>query len=83
MRLCKRMVGSMPSNYLNYINGTPVYIATKCIQRRKHKKWRTNEKWANRYGYIELNYMPVGHIMNVDDVIWMTKRDFERLGLNK
>ena len=64
------------------LNGTPVYIATKCIQRRKHKRWRTNKKWANRYGYIELNYMPVGHIMYIDGVIWMTKRDFERLGLN-
>lgn len=73
----------MESQLSRYFNGTPVYIATKCIQRRKHKKWRTNKKWAKRYGYTELNYMPVGHIMNIDGVIWMTKRDFERLGLNK
>ena len=24
----------------------------KLIQRRKHKKYRTNKKWAKRYGYI-------------------------------
>ena len=66
-----------------YLNGIPVYIATKCSQRRKHKKWRTNKKWAGRYGYRELNLIPEGHIMLIDGVIWMTRRDFEELGLDK
>lgn len=60
-------------------NETPIYIATKCIQRRTHKKWRTNKKWAKRYGYTELNYMPIGQPMYIDGMIWMTKRDFDYL----
>lgn len=28
----------------------PKYIQ-KCFQKRTHKKWRTNKKWAKRYGY--------------------------------
>ena len=69
-------------NNIAYLNGTPIYIATQCIQRRRHRKWRTNKKWAKRYGYIELNMMPVHSPMYIDGVIWMTKRDFEELGLN-
>jgi len=75
------MMGSI--NNIAYLNGTPIYIATQCIQRRRHRKWRTNKKWAKRYGYIELNMMPVHSIMYIDGVIWMTKRDFEELRLDK
>ena len=27
---------------------------TKYLQRRKHRKYRTNKKWAKRYGYKEV-----------------------------
>ena len=64
---------------MDYFNGIPVYIATKTIQRRKHRKWRTNKKWLKRYGVIELNYIPVGTPMYIDGVIWITKRDFDKL----
>jgi len=64
------------------MNSYPIYIATKEIQRRKHHKKRINKKWRKRYGCTELNYMPHGEIVMMDNgVIWMTKRTFESLKL--
>ena len=60
--------------------GHPIYVATKVIQRRKHHKKRINKKWQKRYGYYELNMMPHGQVIMMDNgVIWMTKRTFEQL----
>ena len=60
--------------------GYPIYIATKEWQKRKHHKKRINKKWLKRYGTYELNMMPHGEIVLMDDgVIWMTKRTFEQL----
>lgn len=60
------------------LTGSPIYIATKEIQRRKHHKKRINKKWKKRYGCYELNLMPHNEIVMTDDgVIWMTKRTFE------
>ena len=68
------------SNYMNLLTGYPIYIATKEIQRRKHHKKRINKKWKKRYGMIELNRMPHGEVVIMDNgVIWMTKRTFEVL----
>lgn len=67
------------SEFERLFNGMPIYIATKCIQKRKHHKKRINKKWAKRYGFYELNYMPHGCPMLIDGVLWMTKRDFENI----
>ena len=62
------------------LTGYPIYIATKEIQRRKHHKKRINKKWRKRYRMIELNSMPHGEVVMMDNgVIWMTKRTFENL----
>lgn len=62
------------------MNGIPIYIATNRIQRRKHHKNRINKKWQKRYGFIELNYMPHGQVVMMDNgVVWMTRRTFNEL----
>ncbi len=62
------------------LTGYPIYIATKEIQRRKHHKKRINKKWKKRYGMIEINSMPHGQVLMMDNgVICMTKRTFESL----
>ena len=68
------------TNYYSLLTGYPIYIATKEFQRRKHKKKRINKKWLKRYGTVELNSMPHGEIVMMDNgVIWMTKRTFEQI----
>lgn len=55
--------------------GHPVYLATQEFPRRKHRKKRINKKWRKRYGCYELNMMPHGEVVMMDNgVIWMTKR---------
>lgn len=55
--------------------GHPVYLATQEFPRRKHRKKRINKKWRKRYGCYEINMMPHGEIVMMDNgVIWMTKR---------
>lgn len=62
------------------LTGYPIYIATKEIQRRKHRKKRINKKWRKRYGCMEFDYIPHGEIIMMDDgVIWMTKKTFEQI----
>ena len=61
--------------------GTPVYIATTRIQRRKHHKKRINKKWAKRYGYIEYNSMTYGQVVLLDGVLYMTQKTFDFLQL--
>lgn len=71
------------TDYEALLRGYPIYIATKEIQRRKHHKKRINKKWRKRYGMIELNSMPHGEVVMMDNgIIWMTKRTFERLKLS-
>lgn len=71
------------TNYEALLTGYPIYIATKEFQRRKHHKKRINKKWRKRYGTIELNSMPHGEIVMMDNgVIWMTKKTFEELRLS-
>ena len=68
------------ADYKSLLAGHPIYLATKEIQRRKHRKKRINKKWQKRYGVIELNSMPHGEVLMTDNgVIWMTKRTFESL----
>ena len=68
------------TGYKYSLLGYPIYIATKEIQRRKHHKKRINKKWLKRYGVIELNNMPHGEVVMMDNgVVWMTKRTFESL----
>lgn len=58
--------------------GHPIYIATKGLQRRKHRKKRINKKWLKRYGTYEMNMMPHNEVVMMDDgTIWMTKRTYE------
>ena len=62
------------------LNGMPIYIATKRFQKRKHHKKRINKKWQKRYGYYELNMMPHGEVVMMDNgVIWMTQKTYEGL----
>ena len=68
------------TDYYSLLTGYPIYIATQEFQRRKHKKKRINKKWRKRYGTVELNSMPHGEIVMMDNgVIWMTKRTFEQI----
>lgn len=68
------------TDYKYSLTGYPIYRATKEIQRRKHHKKRINKKWRKRYGMIELNSMPHGEVVMMDNgVVWMTKRTFENL----
>ena len=65
---------------MDMMYGHPIYIATKEFRKRKHHKKRIDKKWRKRYGYYEINYMPHGQIMMMDNgVIWMTKRTWEKL----
>lgn len=70
------------TDYYPLLTGYPIYIATQEVQCRKHKKKRINKKWRKRYGVIELNSMPHGKIVIMDNgVIWMTKRTYQELKL--
>lgn len=65
---------------MEWYTGHPIYIATKEWQRRKHRKKRINKKWLKRYDLYELNMMPHGEVMMMDDgVIYMTKRTYQEL----
>lgn len=73
----------MNDNKILWYLGYPVYIATKEVQRRKHRKKRINKKWRKRYGCYELNRMPHNEVVLLDNsVIWMTKRTWEALKNN-
>ena len=61
----------------NLCFGHPIYIATKELQRRKHRKKRINKKWQKKYGTYEMNMMPHGEVIMMDGTIWMTKRTYE------
>lgn len=68
------------TDYKTLLIGYPIYIATKEIQRRKHHKKRINKKWLKRYGMIELNSMPHGEVVMMDNgAIWMTKKTYQRI----
>ena len=68
------------TDYYSLLTGYPIYIATQEFQRRKHRKKRINKKWRKRYGTVELNSMPHGKVIMMDNgVIWMTKRTFEQI----
>ena len=67
---------------MNYspILGHPIYIATKEIQLRKHHKKRISKKWRKRYGCYEINTIPHGQVVTLDDGTWcMSKSTFEHL----
>jgi len=65
------------TDYKAILTGYPIYIATKEIQRRKHHKKRINKKWQKRYGMIELNSMPHGEVVMMDNgAMWMTKKTY-------
>lgn len=67
-----------------FYDGYHIYFATKEHQMRKHRKKRINKKWKKLYGYYEINMMPHNEIILMDNgVIWMTKRTYEQLKLNK
>ena len=67
------------TDYYSLLTGYPIYIATQEFQRRKHKKKRINKKWRKRYGVIELNRLPHGHVIITSDCLYMTKRTFEEI----
>lgn len=72
------------TNFEALLTGYPIYIATKEIQRRKHHKKRINKKWSKRYGCYEINMMPHGQVVMMDNgVIWMTKKTYEQLKLKE
>ena len=66
------------TNYKALLMGYPIHIATKKFQRRKHHKKRINKKWQKRYGFYEVNMMPHGQVVMMDNgVIWMTERTYQ------
>ena len=67
------------NHFESLFNGMPIYIATKRIQKRKHRKRRINKKWAKKYGFYELNYIPSGYPVVIDGTLWMTQKDFDNL----
>ena len=67
------------TTFESLFNGMPIYIATSRIQKRKHHKKRINKKWAKRYGFWELNYIPHGYPTLIDGTLWMTQQDFDKL----
>lgn len=68
------------TNYEALLTGYPIYIATQEFQRRKHRKKRINKKWRKRYGMVELNSMPHGEVIMMDNgVLWMTRRTYSKL----
>jgi 3-deoxy-D-manno-octulosonic-acid transferase len=67
------------TDYKALLMGYPIYIATKKWQRRKHHKKRINKKWKKRYGYYELNMMPHGQVMMMNNVIYMTEKTYREL----
>lgn len=52
-------------------------MITKDVQARKHSKKRINKKWLKRYGYKAVPDDTKVYVTN--DVIFMTKRCFQRL----
>ena len=67
------------TDYKALLTGYPIYLATKEIQRRKHKKKRINKKWLKRYGCYEIDSMPHGQVVLMDGAIYMTKRTYREL----
>lgn len=68
------------TDYYSLLTGYPIYIATQEFQRRKHHKKRINKKWRKRYGIIELNKMPHGEVVMMDNgTLWMTKKTYQEL----
>ena len=68
------------TDYYSLLTGYPIYIATQEFQRRKHRKKRINKKWQKRYGTVELNSMPHGEVVMMDNgVLWMTKKTLQEL----
>lgn len=66
------------TNFEALLTGYPIYIATKKRQRRKHRKKRINKKWKKRYGFYEMNMMPHGQIVMMDNSgIWMTEKTYQ------
>jgi len=67
--------------YVDFLNGIPIYIATKEIQVRKHHKRRINKKWRKRYGVIEYNLIPYGEVVfdKINRVLYMTKKTYIEL----
>ena len=61
------------------LNSRPIIIVTQEFQRRKYHKKRINKKWRKRYGVIELNRLPHGHVIITSDCLYMTKRTFEEI----
>lgn len=80
-----RQVNNNVALLINY----PIHIATREIQRRKHKRKRINKKWLKRYGVIEYDLMPHGEILfnEVHRVFYMTKKTYieliQKIGIQK
>lgn len=70
------------TDYYSLLTGYPICIATQEFQCKKHHKKRINKKWLKRYGIVELNSMPHGKVIMMDNgVLWMTKKTYQELKL--
>lgn len=60
------------------VNSYKVICTTKKFQKRRHHKYRTNKKWAKRYGYtyVEVQDEP---IIFMDGTIYCTKEGFDQI----
>lgn len=48
------------------------------VQRRTHRKYRTNKKWKKRYG-MAVRYKDRVILDNISRVVYMTEKAYERM----
>ena len=48
------------------------------VQRRTHRKHRTNKKWKKRYG-VAVRYKDRVIVDNISRVVYMTEKTYERM----
>jgi hypothetical protein len=48
---------------------------TVLVQKRKHKKWRINKKWAKRYGFDEVEVLHPAYKIHVFQILEKTISD--------
>ena len=66
-------------NKICTLNGYDIIITTMKTQIRTHRKKRISKKWAKRYGYMYFDIQNEGDAYVVDQKIYMTLHDYEKL----
>ena len=81
------MSESFKSNFLIYVEWLAEKIPPAAaevigerytVQRRTHRKYRTNKKWKKRYG-VAVRYKDRIILDNINRVVYMTEKAYERM----